>query len=114
MGNQITMFNTRSGKELRDDGIKRAADHANAKIQTWSNRAYDCFVNYARSHELFMTEDVRAAAEIPAPPSNRAWGSVAVRAKKANIIAHAGYKAVKNPKAHCAPCNVWRSLIYKP
>ena len=93
--------------------MQRAEDHANQMVDSWSEHAYRFLVSYINSHFYgyeFMVEDVRQAALliVPSPPSQRAWGSVILRAAKSGLIACAGYRRVKNIKAHCTPATVWK------
>lgn len=99
-----------TGTELRDNGMKQATDHANRVIPAWSTLAYHFLLNYIKTVPGFMTEDVRraSAGQVPEPPSNRAWGSIVVRAKKAGVIIPDGFRSVTNPKAHATPATYWR------
>lgn len=112
---QLDLFGTPpepTGAQLRDDGIERAVSHANEKHEDWSDSAFNFLLMYMRNHrnEDFMGEEVREAAygHVPEPPSNRAWGGIIRRAALAGYIERIGFQPVKNPKAHCAPCAVWR------
>ena len=77
-----------NGAELRDKGIKKALDNANNTHDKWSDKAYDFLLKYIKYQNQFMTEDVRVASEkaIPKPPSNRAWGSVILKAAKSGSV----------------------------
>ena len=99
-----------NGTELRDKGIKKALDNANNTHDKWSDKAYDFLLKYIKYQNQFMTEDVRVASEkaIPKPPSNRAWGSVILRASRSGLINRVGFANVKNAKAHKTPASVWR------
>jgi len=99
-----------NGTELRDKGIKKALDNANNTHDRWSDKAYDFLLKYIKYQYEFMTEDVRVASEkaIPKPPSNRAWGSVILRASRSGLINRIGFANVKNAKAHKTPASVWR------
>ena len=99
-----------NGTELRDKGIKKALDNANNTHNEWSDKAYDFLLKYIKYQPKFMTEDVRVASEkaIPKPPSNRAWGSVILRAVRSGLINRVGFANVKNAKAHKTPASVWR------
>ena len=104
----------RTGKELRDAGIKTAVEHADA-VQPepkWSDLAYSFLEQYIQTRQKFMTEEVRAASEgiVPEPPSLRAWGGIVVRAANRGLIEKAGYQEVQNPKAHRTPSSVWRVM----
>ncbi len=98
------------GEILRDSGIKKSLDNADNTIENWSSKAYEFFIEYIKDKRFFMTEDVRIASEgfLETPPSKRAWGSVAVRAKKEGLIESAGFSSVKNPKAHRTPATLWK------
>lgn len=102
---------------LRDDGMDRAAAHADAVHGGWSNFAYDILLRYAEKHEVFMAEDVREFARVvdgfEDPPDGRAWGSVVMRAAKAGIIKRIGYAPMKSPNCHANPKSVWRSLVFR-
>jgi len=105
-----------TGAQLRDKGIKQAIDHADQKDSKWSEKAYKFLTAYIGScGRDFMVEDVRRAADwagLTEPPSKRAWGGIIVRAKKAGLISRAGFRQVKNPKAHCTPATVWKVEIF--
>lgn len=107
--NQPDLF---SGQELRDIGMKQATDHADQKIEKWSDRAYDFLLEFIKTNKEFMAEDVRNASEgtLELPPSNRAWGSIFVKAARAGMIKRKGYRQVKNAKAHCTPATLWEVL----
>jgi hypothetical protein len=106
---QRDLFDVPRAKRLRDDGISRAARHAG---EQWQARAFDLFKQYALTHDVFMTEDVRAWAHarrlIVEPPDRRAWGAVAVRAKKLGVIAFDHIAQQRDPKSHRSPGHVWR------
>lgn len=107
---QLTIFDT--GEQLRDAGIQQAIDHANEVTEKWSEIAYKFLLEYVKTTRQFMTEDLREASsgKVPEPPSLRAWGGIVTRARKAGIIIPAGYKSVKNVRAHCTPAQVWVRL----
>jgi hypothetical protein len=101
-------------KQLRDAGIQQAVAHADNTSPGWSQRAYNAFVAYVMQllpGQTFLTEDARlwAAAHrnLEPPPSERAWGAVAVKACREGVIRKAGYASVSNPKAHCTPATLW-------
>ena len=98
------------GSQLRDKGIKQAVDNADNTHEKWSDKAYRFLVNYIKSQNEFMTEDLRLASEkeIPKPPSNRAWGGIILRAVRAGLITRDRFSNVKNVKAHKTPATVWR------
>lgn len=78
-------------------GSSRAAAHADRESLDWTLRAYRFLVIYARRRvgNPFLMEDVRKAAErspsYVSPPDGRAWGAVALRAKRDGAIVMSGY-----------------------
>lgn len=100
------------GKILRDDGIKRAVDHADRVDPGWQDKAYKFLIEryLPQKNGPFMTEDVRSFAaywDIDPPPDNRAWGHVIVKAVKAGILKKAGTGTTENPISHKRPANFW-------
>ncbi len=109
---QGQLFSPSTGQELRDFGIKKAVNTADAVDADWSEKAYKYFVSYLGTVPIghaFMLEDVRNKSEnvVPVPPSKRAWGYVVVKAKKEKLIECIGIKPVKNPRAHRANASIW-------
>lgn len=102
----------KSGKQLRDEGIKRSVNNANANIYQWSDMAYDYLLKYITTHKEFVTEDVRIASEnmIMQPPNTRAWGAIITRAVKNNIIRRKGYVPSNNPKTHRTIITLWEVI----
>lgn len=99
-----------NGQGLAQVGMQQAVDHAEEVHDNWADKAFGFlkkYVGYTKTP--FMTEDVRMASlqVVPEPPTKRAWGMVIVRAKRAKLIRHVGYKAVSNPRAHGTPASVW-------
>lgn len=103
-----------TGEELKVEGMARAVNHADQKEPEWSSIAFSFLLQYIRSHDQFMGEDVRMASFgiVPEPPSARAWGSIISRAAKGGFITRIGYESVTNAKAHRSPASVWR--VIKP
>jgi hypothetical protein len=97
------------GKQLKERGMQKAVDHANQVHTDWSEKAFEFLKSFIIEHKKFLAEDVRyySAGKVPEPPSQRAWGSVIVRAAKAGLIRRVGYEQVKNVKAHRANASVW-------
>lgn len=107
----------RAARSLRDDGMRRAAEHADRLEPEWTARAEAYIVEYARMHPVFSGEIVRRYAEasgLPSPPDPRAWGNAFKRAQRAAVITSAGYESSTQPQAHCRPVRIWRSRLIAP
>ena len=102
------------GWDLAVEGMNNAAAHAERDNEGWNRMAFEAFVKYASATaEPFMTEEVRWYAEalgIPEPPDNRAWGSVAMRAKHAGLVYSVGYAPQKSVNTHRSPKTLWKSV----
>lgn len=105
----MPILDKRLSEENRDEGMQRAIDNADKKIQLWSDQAFDYLMRYNNT-EPFLTEELRLWAYetgLPYPPTCRAWGLVMRRAANLGVIIHDGYRNVSNPKAHSTPASVW-------
>lgn len=94
-------------------GAERAADHAERVEPGWKDFALGVLRLFAMLHPeaTFMIEDVRAYAEargLSPPPDPRAWGAVALQAKRDGLITRAGFSSTTRGPAHTHPRNVWR------
>jgi hypothetical protein len=100
------------GRRLRDEGMDKAAAHADHVTAGWTLRAYELLLVYISNPavDTFMTEDVREWIKdlLPEPPRNQSWGSIMTRAKKAGLIVHHGTDTHKDPARHRGISNVWR------
>ena len=107
-----SIFSSLTGEQLRDAGMKKSESSANVKHEHWSDRAYRFLLDYTKVCSEFMVEDVRTAAKgiVPDPPSNRAWGSIVVKAAKNKVIFKKGFRQVKNALAHRTPATLWGVL----
>lgn len=102
-----------SGKELKDSGILKAEINANRVNPGWSEQAYDYLKIFIRHRRTpFTIESFRASLKsyLPDPPSLRAFGALAVRAKREGLIKRVGFVQVENPKAHQANANLWMKI----
>ena len=83
--------------------------------KAWQAAAFYAFKRHAMKHQFFTTEEVRASnPDIPAPPDDRAWGSVALRARRENIVAGSGWVRGTNRSGHGRLVTRWYSSVYKP
>lgn len=103
------LFEHADARELGHAAAERAAERAGSD---WKDAAYAAFVDYARTHASFTTEDVRLAyPDLPPPPDPRAWGSIAQRAKRDAIIIAGEWRAAKDRNVHGRVIMAWRSLV---
>ena len=76
------------GYELGEMMASLAADNAG---EEWKRSAYSSLVSYAKTHDMFTIEDVRRASNnIPVAPTERAWGHIAISARKDGVISRCG------------------------
>lgn len=96
------------------EGIERAL---NATLKTdpeWAAKAYTFLEAFAREHESFISEDVSDCSrrtDFPQPRTDRAWGSIYVRAAKNGLIVQ-DHVAGRSRRRHNSICLKWRSLVY--
>jgi hypothetical protein len=92
---------TAQGKAQRDAGMQLAVQRADRRHDRWQDIALDAWLEYARTHVTFTTEDVRTASvHVPVPPDKRAWGAVARRAAKEGIVQKIGMVQARSPTVH--------------
>lgn len=110
------MSDIEQARALRDAGIQRAVDHAEAVIPRWVDRAYEilcCYLKHPdRDSQAFTSEDVRVYADglgLPEPPHLRSWGGVFQRASRAGLIERVGVRTARAPHVHCSVLNLWRA-----
>lgn len=92
-------------------GADRAADAAG---ELWKAEALEAFIRYAKSHNKFTAEDVRLAnPDLRCNADLRAWGHIAISAKRAGVVEHAGYARSISAKVHSSVTTLWGSLIFE-
>lgn len=101
---------------LRDEGITRAVDHADAVHEQWSDRAFAMLIDYidliGGSGNEFTSEMVRFYADsqgLPRPPDQRAWGAVMVRAARSGVCKKIGWATATDPRVHFNPVTLWEA-----
>lgn len=101
-----------TGERLAQDGMDRAADHADKVKAEWTDLAFKAFCQYARQTiEPFQTIDVRRwATWIPEPPDKRAWGKIPRMAMKQGVVRQIGFKSTKSATGHNSPASVWEMV----
>lgn len=102
------------GAALRDGGMQKAEDHANAEIPGWSEEAREYLKRFLaqQGNVPFMSEYLSMWCHergLPRPPHMRAWGSVISWARKNKLIEFVRHESVVNPKAHKAFASVWKA-----
>lgn len=86
-----------------------AADKAGGD---WKEAAFAAFVDHARAHKFFTTEEVRQSnPDLPPPPDTRAWGVIARRAAKDGVVVSAGWTRAKSMTVHGMVVTRWESQI---
>lgn len=89
---------------------ERAAQHAG---EAWREAAYRAFVNYAARGERFTTEDVREDnPQLPPPPDKRAWGHIALRAKREGVVRAVSWVRAKSETVHGMVVTQWVRVDY--
>lgn len=92
----------------RDSGMQRAQDHAEEASPGWADRAFAALCAHATRGGRFTSYEFRMAAYgqgLDAPPTDKAFGPVFLRAAKAGVIRKAGY--AQHPERHASPTPVW-------
>lgn len=107
-------FDFSAARAARDQGMQRTTQHAADDCLDWPDRAYAFLVAFARSHETFQSEDVSNASKLdpsfPQPPTDRAWGSLYVKAQNAGVIEP--YGMARSRRRHASVCILWRSTTF--
>lgn len=115
MKTQLELDYTKAA-EARDAGIDQSISHANEVIPGWSERAYNMFREWLSgwpSGFKFMIEDFRVSANargLDKPPTARAFGNIAVQARKAGLIISNGQKPTTSVTAHRCYANQWQKV----
>ncbi|EJN06464.1 hypothetical protein [Herbaspirillum sp. YR522] len=106
---------TQLGFDLAEQGAARAADHADRVVVDWSELALQAFRDHALTHTEFSTEDVIAAStRVPPAPDKRAWGQIAMKARRLGFCHKGRVGTSKLPHAHARCITIWASNIARP
>lgn len=99
-------------KKRRDRGMRRAAEHADAVIDSWQEKAAAQLQIFVRQRQgaPFLAEEFVSWSRfrVPAPPDGRAFGAVLQRAAKSRWIEKCGYAAAKS--SNMSPKVLWIGL----
>lgn len=97
------------------DGIRRAAEHAETDCPGWTEIAFQYLVDYEKKHDRFSTwmvnEQSKLDRKVPVPKNEKAWGAPVKRALREFILKKDG--TAPNPKRHGTDAPVFRSLLFK-
>jgi hypothetical protein len=108
----VNLLDIAEATSNRDDGIRRASEHANSD---WRWHAEQAVMRAARKLPELIADDVQL--EIPVEVTThegRALGAVMLAAVKAGILEKTErFKASANPRCHRNPRRIWRSLVYQ-
>lgn len=101
------------GDQLKEEGIRRAKEHADDVEPRWSDQAYEAVMNWVRQQPAgttFVAFDVRERVRgvVPEPPNLRAWGSVFQRVIRSGAVKFAGHVISPDPVTHSCPVRQWR------
>ena len=102
-----------SARAARDAGMARALDHAEAVEPRWGDVAYQALTTFVRWYTApgpFTSFEFRewARPRLSAPPTDKAFGPVFVRAARAGIIRKVGY--APHPERHGSPTVLWEAV----
>lgn len=97
------------GLELGHEKAKQAGDNAG---EEWRREAYSAFVKFAKANKSFTTEQVRHHfVNLDVPPDARAWGIIALQAKKNKVVKAIGLTRSIDRSKHGIPVTLWQSLV---
>jgi hypothetical protein len=111
MTEQMPLFDSRLGALLREEGIRRADDHANP---TWREIALLAVKTAAKSKGYLTTDDVWQRIRLTEYQTHekRALGPVMRAAQKRGwIVPLDEWELSKRPECHRRPCRVWVSRL---
>lgn len=100
-----------NGRDLGHAGALRAAKHADWVEASWQAKAHGLLMRFLGGSGSFQCQHVINYAkhhDFPAPPDDRAWGMVMLRAARQGIIYKVGYEPSISLRQHGRPCAVWR------
>jgi hypothetical protein len=100
-----------AARARRDDGMARAAAHADAIKALWTEAAMHVFELYLAEHaEPFLAEQFIAWSRgyIDQPPDGRAWGSVLAAARRRGLIDRVG--TANAVTSNLSPKPLWQGV----
>jgi len=106
----------RKGMDLRDEGMRKAIEHADAVKAAWSDGALDYVRAVAEERRELTAERVREyaiAKGFVEPPDRRAWGAVMIRGHKAGILTRGPWVEADDPRVHRNAVRLWYSNVFR-
>ena len=98
------------GRAARDDGLKRAAEHAG---EPWMDAAVADFARFVKARGEATCEQWRLdwlTRGRPAPASHKAYGAVASTAARRGLVVNTRrYVQAVSEKTHAHPVPIWRA-----
>lgn len=96
----------------RDDGIKRAVDHAEEDCPGWAELALQfikvhCAKNRGARFTGLQLREASIAYGLIQPENSKAWGGPISRAARAGTLKRVG--TVPDPNRHCNPVPLWEA-----
>jgi hypothetical protein len=108
---QPSLFDPHKGRQLANEGIARADDHANLE---WKDAALTALHVCALDRYDFTTDQVYEAMDGEWTHERRAMGAVMRQGARAGWIEKTkDFRLTERPEGHRGPKQVWRSLIYR-
>lgn len=99
-----------AARTARDEGMKRAADHAG---ETWVESAIADFARFVRERGEATCEQWRfdwLSRGRPAPATHKAYGSVPSTAARRGLVVNTKrYVQAVSEKTHAHPVPIWRA-----
>lgn len=105
---QLSIDFNSAARAGRDAGMAAAIAHAEHLAEGWGERAYAALIQFARHRQSFTSYDFRQAVGalgLDRPPTDKAYGSVFLRAARVGVIRKNGY--VPHPERHASPTPIW-------
>lgn len=102
-------MNHDQARAARDEGMAAALAHAQEVDESWPERAFRHLIDYAETHDTFISHDVTEG--LPSPTDDRSWGPIFKRAAKVGIIKRAGFGV--SHRRHLSPTILWQSCTFR-
>jgi hypothetical protein len=114
--NLLKMMNEPTAKELGEQGMTRAVDHAERESPGWKDKCFDLFKEWLSKvpvgHRFLMEDFNEWALEngLETPPSFNAFGHLPKRAAAKKLIHSTGVAVGKKKRGHGSWVCIWEKL----